>query len=330
MEVRRGPPIGSARNRTPGSLPRYHARVMAGTWPDALESFDQYLATQRGASVKTRSAYRRDLDGLATFAQGKAARKASGPRHVDTSLVRAYLVALHARNLSTATVARKISAFSSFYRYLVRQGHVTKSPMATIRPPKVRKKLPRVLTAAEAERLMAAPAEGGPVATRDRAVLELLYGAGLRVSELVGIDLVHLDLAERQVRVLGKGNKERICPFGEAAEVALRAWLAERLAMRRPGRDDGALFFGRPGRRLSVRAVQNMLHARGTVAGRPDAHPHALRHSCATHLLVAGADLRGIQELLGHASLSTTQRYTQVTVDKLMQVYDQAHPLAKE
>jgi len=303
---------------------------MGGTWPDTLESFDQYLATQRGASVRTRSAYRRDLEGLASFArEGTGGRKASGPRHVDTSLVRAYLVALHAKNLSAASVARKISAFSSFYRYLVRQGHVTKSPMATIRPPKVRKKLPRVLTAAEAERLMAAPADG-PVATRDRAVLELLYGAGLRVSELVGIDLVHLDLDERQVRVLGKGNKERICPFGEAAEVALRAWLVARLAMRRPGRDDGALFFGRPGRRLSVRAVQNMLHARGAVAGRPDAHPHALRHSCATHLLDAGADLRGIQELLGHASLSTTQRYTQVTVDKLMQVYDQAHPLAKE
>lgn len=302
---------------------------MAGAWPDALDEFDRYLATQRGSSARTRTAYRRDLDGLAVFAtSGAGGRKASSPRHVDTLLVRAYLVDLHGRHLSAGTVARKISAFSSFYRYLVKQGHVPKSPMATIRPPKIRRKLPRVLTAAEAERLMAAPEGVGVVAARDRAVLELLYGAGLRVSELVGIDLPHLDLEERQVRVLGKGNKERVCPFGAHAEAALRAWLEARLALRRPGRDDAALFLGRPGKRLSVRAVQRMLHARGAAAGRPDAHPHALRHSCATHLLDAGADLRGIQELLGHASLSTTQRYTQVTVDKLMQVYDQAHPLA--
>jgi integrase/recombinase XerC len=302
---------------------------MAATWPDDLDEFDRYLAIQRGASPRTRTAYRRDLDGLATFARSRA-RKVASPRDVDTSLVRAYLVDLHADKLSAGTVARKISAFSSFYRFLVRQGHVTKSPMATIRPPKIRKKLPRVLTAAEADRLMATPTEGGPTAARDRAILELLYGAGLRVSELVGIDLVHLDLDERQVRVLGKGNKERICPFGEPAEVALRAWLHERLSLRRPGQGDRALFFGHPGRRLSVRSVQKMLHARGAAMGRPDAHPHALRHSCATHLLDAGADLRGIQELLGHASLSTTQRYTQVTVDKLMQVYDKAHPFSKE
>lgn len=302
---------------------------MAVTWQDDLDAFDRYLATQRGSSPRTRTAYRRDLDRLAAFACSRV-RKVASPRDVDTSLVRAYLVDLHADKLSAGTVARKISALSSFFRFLVRQGHVEKSPMATIRPPKIRRKLPRVLTAPEAERLMAAPTGGGLVATRDRAVLELLYGAGLRVSEVVGIDLAHLDLAERQVRVLGKGNKERVCPFGEPAEAALRSWLEVRLALRRPGRDDGALFFGHPGRRLSVRSIQKMLHARGAVAGRPDAHPHALRHSCATHLLDAGADLRGIQELLGHASLSTTQRYTQVTVDKLMQVYDDAHPLAKE
>jgi integrase/recombinase XerC len=293
-------------------------------WAETLDAFDRYLATQRGAAVKTRTAYAADLRDFAAFA-GRRSGGAPPPASVDTALVRGYLVDLHSRNLSAGTVARKISSLSSLYRFLVRRGDVAKSPMATIRPPRIRRKLPRVLTAPEAERLVQA---GSSV--RDRAILELLYGAGLRVSELVGIDLVHLDLEERQVRVLGKGNKERVCPFGAPAEAALRAWLVERLSRRKAGHDSGALFFGRPGKRLSVRAVQKMVHAHGSAAGRPDAHPHALRHSCATHLLDAGADLRGIQELLGHASLSTTQRYTQVSVDKLMQVYDKAHPFAKE
>lgn len=302
------------------------------TWPEALAAFDRYLQAQRDASPRTRTAYRADLEELATFCQQGAAagRGAVGPAQVDTATVRAYLVALHARKLSAGTVARKISSFSSFYRFLVRQGHVPKSPMTLVHPPKVRRKLPRVLTAAEAERLMGSAGEAGPFGARDRAALELLYGAGLRVSELVGIDLDRLDLEARQVRVLGKGRKERICPFGGPAEEALRAWLVQRLSLRRPGDDDGALFLNRDGRRLSVRAVQKMLHERGALAGRPDAHPHALRHSCATHLLDGGADLRGIQELLGHASLSTTQRYTQVTIEKLMQVYDKAHPFAKD
>ena len=300
------------------------------SWPEALAAFDRYLETQKGASNRTRGEYRRDLGELAAFATGGKDRPAAGPHRVDTVVVRAYLLDLHARKLSASTVARKISSFSSFFRFLVRQGHLRKSPMTLIRPPKVRRKLPRVLTAPEAERLMDAPAGAGPAQVRDRAILELLYGAGLRVSELVGVDLDLLDLEQRQVRVLGKGRKERICPFGAPAEAALRAWLVVRLALRRPGKDDGALFLSLRGRRISARAVQKMLHVRGAVAGRPDAHPHALRHSCATHLLDGGADLRGIQELLGHASLSTTQRYTQVTVERLMQVYDKAHPFAKD
>ncbi|MBI2896724.1 MAG: tyrosine recombinase XerC [Deltaproteobacteria bacterium] len=298
------------------------------SWESAREAFDRHLEVERGASLRTRAAYRSDLDGLCDFLAARDEPPAPG--QVDTLHVRAYLVDLHSRRLTATTVARKISSLGGFFRFLVREGRLSTNPMALVRPPKQRRKLPRVLTAAQAERLVGAPAGAGPLPARDRAILELLYSSGLRVSELVSIDLGSVDLDRREVRVMGKGGKERICPFGRAARDALVAYLPERLALRRASHPGDPVFLGRNGTRLGARMVQMLVRRYGLESGRPDAHPHALRHSCATHLLDAGADLRGIQELLGHASLSTTQRYTQVTVDRLMQAYDRAHPMAKD
>jgi integrase/recombinase XerC len=229
----------------------------------------------------------------------------------------------------------------AFYRFLFRKGFVTKNVAAQLKSPKIRKGLPRFLTVDEAFRVVEAPTEDAhreeALRLRDRAILEMLYGAGLRVSELRALRVSELDLVQKRVRVMGKGQKERLAPFGAPALEALHAWLEVRpllLARARSELDAAArdaLWLGEKGTALTVRQIQNVVRRYGALgAGRGDLHPHALRHSYATHLLDAGADLRGIQELLGHASLATTQRYTHVSVDRLMAVYDKAHPLAHE
>ncbi len=225
----------------------------------------------------------------------------------------------------------------TFYRFLMRKGLARQNPAASLKTPRVKKTLPRFLTVDDAFRVVEAPKEdrarAEPLALRDAAILELLYAAGLRVSELAGLRLGDLDRGARRVRVLGKGGKERVAPYGGAAERALDAYLAARPRLRKKGgaQHPDALFLGRFGTPLTARQVQNIVQRYGALgAGRGDLHPHALRHSCATHLLDAGADLRSIQELLGHASLSTTQRYTHVSVDRLMEVYDRAHPMAHD
>lgn len=298
-----------------------------------LRDFERYLREERRGSAKTADTYLRDLRALREFAREKGLPLDAA--RLDVVALRGFLAALFREN-GSATLARKISAIRAFYRFLLRRGRIKENPAASLRVPKVSKPLPKFLTVEDAFRVVEAPSKhgGAPEALtlRNQAMLELLYGAGVRVSELVGLDIEHIDMDAREARVVGKGNQERVVPVGEAALAALRAYRSVRPALRSPKtgqQDPSALFLGRFGTRLSPRQVQNVVQRYGALGAlRGDLHPHALRHTCATHLLDAGADLRTIQELLGHASLSTTQRYTHVSIDRLMEVYDRAHPMA--
>jgi len=297
-----------------------------------IARFIDHLAHERRASPHTVAAYRRDLEGLCAFATERLGRP-SRLGDVDRLLLRAYLSQL-AESRGAATLGRKLASLRTFFRYLEQNAVTRDNPAAALASPKIRRRLPRVLDAETAAEVMDAPRtrDDGAESARDAALLELLYGSGLRVSELVGLDLEHVELESAEVRVLGKGNKERIVPLGSKACAALEAYLARRgeLRARRTAPDGRALFLSRRGRRLGVRWVQKLVQRYGALgAGRPDLHPHALRHSCATHLLEGGADLRVIQELLGHSSLATTERYTHVSLDQLLAVYDRAHPLAR-
>lgn len=299
-----------------------------------IASFARYLEGERRSSPRTITTYVRALNELRGFLEKE--RMPLDATKLSVIALRGWLAALFATH-SSATLARKIATVRTFYRYLMRKGLARENPAAALKTPKVKKTLPRFLTVDDAFRVVEAPKEdrarAEPLAKRDAAILELLYGAGLRVSELAGLRIVDVERGARTVRVLGKGGKERIAPYGGAAESALAEYLAVRPLLR--GKDGAqhadALFLGRHGTALTARQVQNVVQRYGALgAGRGDLHPHALRHSCATHLLDAGADLRSIQELLGHASLSTTQRYTHVSVDRLMEVYDRAHPMAHD
>jgi integrase/recombinase XerC len=301
------------------------------TLADRIEDFDRYLRHERGASPHTRLAYRRDLEAFAAFVEER--RPGAGPAEVDALVVRGYLGTLHGRT-KASTIARKLSALRSFYKFLTRRGlcPTESNPMALIESPKHRPPLPRFIPVDETIRLMELPRNDDAQGLRDRAILEVLYGAGLRVSELVGLDLRAIDLAQGLVKVRGKGNKERIVPLGRKAVEALEAYVPHRGELLGDGTGDAleAVFLSRRGRRITQRRVQQIVDAEALRAGvTRKASPHDLRHSCATHLLDSGADLRAIQELLGHASLSTTQRYTHVTVDTLIAAYEKAHPLAR-
>ncbi|AKV02534.1 Tyrosine recombinase XerC [Labilithrix luteola] len=311
------------------------------------QKFLVHLATEKRASNHTVNAYRRDLEGLLAFVAERA--KPERPRAVtrrdplplDLYILRAWLGDL-ARTCAPSSVARKIACVRSFCRWMKKNGYATTNPSEQLASPKVRRELPTFLSAEDASTVVESPDEDTVmsrrarevVALRDRALLELLYGGGLRVSEASGLNLDHMSLGERTLRVLGKGNKERVIPIGRKAEAALRAWLDVRVELTHPKTrflDPAAVFVSTRGRRLGPRATQLLVRRYGLVgAGRADLHPHALRHTCATHLLDGGADLRAIQEMLGHSSLSTTQRYTHVSVSHLLKVYDQAHPLAKK
>ncbi|APR85526.1 Tyrosine recombinase XerC [Minicystis rosea] len=299
----------------------------------AIARFVAHLAEERRASPHTAAAYRRDLEQLAVFVDEK--RPAAGPSDLDIFVLRGYLGKL-ARTHSPASVARKIAAVRAFLRWLMRRGEVEKNVAQELALPKVRKPLPTFLNVDAAAEVVTTPDEDSAEGLRDRAVMETLYGAGLRVSELCGLDLGDVDTDSEDigsVRVLGKGSKERVVPLGSAAVKAIRRYLEHRDELTDPKtgvRDPRALFLSKRGARLGVRRVQHLVHRYGALgAGRADLHPHALRHTCATHLLDGGADLRAIQKMLGHASLATTQRYTHVSIDHLMKVYDAAHPLAK-
>lgn len=297
----------------------------------AVQKFLVYLESERRSSRHTVAAYASDLEQLMSFAREKR-RGNLAPVDIDVLLLRGWLGTL-ARTCAPSSVARKIGAARAFFRHLRRRGEVEKNPAAELSLPKVRKPLPTFLNVDAASEVMDAPGRHSAEDLRDRAMLELLYGSGLRVSELVGVDIEHLDLPST-VRVIGKGNKERIVPVGSHAAAALERYLARRRELAHPktgALDERALFLSRLGKRIGVRRVQTLVHGYGALgAGRADLHPHALRHTCATHLLDGGADLRAIQKLLGHASLKTTQRYAHVSIDHLMKVYDAAHPLAKK
>ncbi len=285
----------------------------------AIESFAAHLAQVERASPHTQRAYLADLRQLAAFLDERGTPLDAATRDD----LRAFLASRFAVN-GPATLARKQASLRAFYEHRVRMGHIADSPARRLVFPKRRISLPNAVAVDDCFALVDAPSRRSAAGLRDRAALELLYGAGLRVSELVGLDLA--DLASDSVRVRGKGNKERIVPLVRKARAALDAYLARRGELRPK---DSALFLNLRGGRLTARSVARHLDKHALHAGaRRHVHPHALRHSFATHLLDMGADLRGIQELLGHASLSTTQRYTHVSAERLLQAYEDAHPRA--
>ena len=300
-----------------------------GTAFDAqVRAFLDWLAFEKRSPASTQETYARVLTAFRAFCVEKGV--VLDMERISLVALRSWLAKLHNTD-EPATIIRKVSTLRSFGRFLFRRGLTTKNITAQLKSPKSQRGLPRFLTVDEAFRVVTAPDEDEgrdeTLRARDKAIVELLYGAGVRVSELRGLDVDDVDLSARRLRVMGKGRKERRAPFGEAAHDALKEWLATRGGLlQAPTR---ALWLGLRGTPLTVRQIQNVVRRYGALgAGRPDLHPHALRHSYATHLLDAGADLRSIQELLGHASLATTQRYTHVSVDRLMAVYDKAHPLA--
>lgn len=300
-----------------------------------VERFAEYLEHERRSAKNTVVAYRRDLTGLVAFLDERLGRPPELP-DVTRLTLRSWLGSL-GEGIAPATIARKLSSVRALYVFLGRTGEVRENPAALLQSPKLSRGLPLVLrpeAAAEViEVAVHAPLGSDVEKLRDRVLLELLYGSGLRVSELWALDLEAVNVRACEVRVLGKGNKERIVPMSGKALEALQAYLPRRGELRHPRSgvyDQKALLLTRRGKRLGVRRVQTLVQRYGALgAGRPDLHPHALRHSCATHLLEGGADLRVIQELLGHSSLSTTQRYTHVSLDQLLTVYDKAHPLAR-
>ncbi len=289
---------------------------------DPLAAFLRHLAVEKNASPHTLRGYRSDLEQFERF---REARGVPTVASVDTRLVRAWLADLAtARSLDAVSVARKLAALRSWLRFLLRRGVLERNPAADVRGPRLARKLVSFLPIDESAALL--DGRGGAPAdeVRDRAILELLYASGLRVSELVGLDVADVDRGEATVRVLGKGRKERIVPYGSKAAAALDAWQVQRGATR------GPLFVNRRGGRLGVRSVFAIVRRRAQAAGiMRRVGPHTLRHTFATHLLDAGADLRAIQELLGHSRLSTTQRYTHVGSEQLMRIYDAAHPRAR-
>ena len=321
--------MADARRRRPDGLGR------------GIQRFLEYLQGERRASPHTVAAYRRDLEQLAAFLRERADGSVA-LKDVTKLALRAWLAHL-AENLAPSTIGRKLAAVRALFVYLERVGQVRGNPAALIATPKVRRKLPAFLGVDAAEQVMVAPVEDTPASrtgrvaeaerTRDAVVLELLYGSGLRVSELCALNLGHISLADEQVRVKGKGRKERVVPLGSKARAAIRDYLEQREQLHHPrtgALDARALLVTRRGTRLGVRRVQALVKRYGALgAGRPDLHPHALRHSCATHMLDGGADLRAIQDLLGHSTLSTTQRYTHLSLEQLLRVYDSAHPLAR-
>ena len=296
---------------------------------EAVDRFLAYLRDQRRASPHSLRAYDGDLAQFGAYlSEEHSGGPAPGPEGIDVLAVRGFVASLHRSGLGRSTVARRLSAVRSFLEHAVREGRIEASPAAAILAPKVPRHLPHNLTVDEVFTLLDGIEGSDEAGLRDRAILEFLYATGLRVGELVSLDLEDLDLSGDTVRVLGKGNKERIVPFGGKAKSALARWIEASRPLRDSG-DAGAVFLNLRGGRLTDRSVRRILGRRlREVSIFAEASPHALRHSFATHLLGAGADLRAIQELLGHASLSTTQRYTHVSMDALMKVYDAAHPRA--
>jgi integrase/recombinase XerC len=296
-----------------------------------IGDFLDYLTFERNVSPNTIIAYRDDLESFIAFLCNdylSMGRDQLDLKRVDHLTIRSYLASLSRRKLSRATAARHLSALRTFFKYLVREDVVEANPARSVTTPKREKHLPAVLQTSDVALLLEQPDTSTTLGTRDAAWLELLYASGLRISELVGIDIDDLEMRARLVKVRGKGSKERIVPFGSKAEAALRAYLAVRGELARDV-EEQAVFLNFRGARITTRSVRRLFEGYVRDASlRAGVSPHTLRHSFATHLLNAGADLRGIQELLGHASLSTTQKYTHLNDWQLMAVYKKAHPRA--
>lgn len=295
-----------------------------------IAAFLAYLREERRMSAHTVLAYGSDLHQLLSFAE--RAQLGRSLLTFDKPELRLWL-----RELSTkcgpTSLARKLGSARAFYRFYQSLGRVKGNPAARMRLPKVRRKLPLIVSQEAAEELMDAPDESSAVGVRDQAILELLYGSGLRVSELTGLSLTSVDLRDGVVFVHGKGKKERRAPMGQKSVEALQLYLSRRgeLVHKKTGKQDlSALFLSARGQRLGARRVQELVQKYGALAtGRANLHPHALRHACATHMLEGGADLRAIQDMLGHESVATTQRYTHLSTQHLSEVYDKAHPLSQ-
>jgi integrase/recombinase XerC len=291
-----------------------------------IDAFQDHLLLERRLSPHTASAYRVDLAGLASFLgrAGADLASATGP------MLRRWLANLRTREYAQSSLARKAASARTFYRWAVRRGILTADPAAQLSRPAVASRLPTVLKTAEAAELVEVAEQVDPAGLRDRAILELLYSSGLRVAELCSLDVPDVDLGGRRVRVLGKGGKERVVPIGDHAAAAVESYLARgRPAMRPAEETQAALFFNRRRNRLTPRDARTIVdrYVRAALGGRK-VSPHTLRHSFATHLLEGGADIRTVQELLGHASLATTQRYTHVSRRRLFDAYRQSHPRA--
>jgi tyrosine recombinase XerC len=296
-----------------------------------IGGFLDYLTFERNVSPNTVAAYRDDLESFVGFLCNDyftLGRDQLEFAKVDHLAVRSYLAHLSRRKLSRSSIARHLSALRTFFKYLVREEIVEANPARTVSTPKKEKHLPAVLQASDVALLLEQPDTSQTLGIRDAAWLELLYASGLRIGELVGIDLDDLELRARLVKVHGKGSKERIVPFGSKAEAALRAWLSVRGELVSDVEEE-AVFVNHRGHRITTRSVRRLFDEYLRDASlRAGISPHTLRHSFATHLLNAGADLRGIQELLGHSSLSTTQKYTHLNDWQLIAVYKKAHPRA--
>jgi integrase/recombinase XerC len=312
-----------------------------------LRSFLQYLGLNRNVSAHTVRAYQSDLEQFIghVAAQADLKRRELSPDALDRAAIRSFLASLHAGGQSRSTAARKLAAIRTFLRYLRREEVIDADPGGLVPTPKRDITLPTHLSEAEMTGMIEAPDGGQPLGRRDRAILELFYASGLRLSELAGLDLEDVNLAAKMVRVLGKGQKQRLVPFNSASAKAIREWLRDREAFvsdtrtgssasRRPrvsGRSRREpLFVNYRGGRLTTRSIDRLVRKYAAATSRDGVSPHALRHSFATHLLQRGADLRAIQDMLGHARLSTTQRYTHVNAAQLLSVYRQAHPRAKK
>jgi integrase/recombinase XerC len=311
-----------------------------------LRAFLDYLRLNRNASAHTTAAYESDLTQFVAFAAQLRSIPVESlePSHLDLGTIRAFMADLYRQGHARTSVARKLSALRAFGRYLRREGVIESDPAALAVGPKREQKIPAHLSVDEMSRLLEMPDASTALGRRDRAILELFYASGLRLSELVGLDLDEVNLRGRMVRVMGKGAKERIVPFNSATEGSIRAWLADRASLRKPRAESRKtkaesqkarvhsepLFVNFRGARLTGRSVQRLV-ARYVAAcsTRFGISPHALRHSFATHLLQRGADLRAIQELLGHVQLSTTQRYIHVNSAHLLDIYRKAHPRAR-
>ncbi len=294
-----------------------------------LSSFEDFLSSERNYSKHTLKAYIADIKEFGLVLKDMGLISADNGEidfaHMDETPIRTFISRLYGKN-KRVSISRKLASIRTFYEFLIRNGTIKSNSAKLVPTPKGEKRLPTFLTVDEVVKLVETPGSDNVYESRDRAILELLYSCGLRVSELVGINLNNLDLISMSVKVLGKGNKERMVPLGSKASTAIKTYISQRLDLKP---EDDYLFVNSRGGRLSTRSIDRIIKKYAAISGIPkNISPHVLRHTFATHLLGGGADLRAIQEMLGHKSLSTTQRYTHISIEKIMEIYDKTHPRA--